>query len=166
METIERLNKIEGQKVSAFLSGRMYYFRYLAEPTNAYFDRFPLIFVTKKRGRLLEGINFHYINLKYRTELFELMRPFFDTDEIEENTRLRVKSFRKLILESRKFRHARVALHRYKIENVRSKIIMLSPASWNSVILEDAEKFVTGAGGRMNVKKVFRDSLIKSKGKK
>ena len=166
METIEKLNKIEGQKVSAFLSGRMYYFRYLAEPTNVYFDRFPLIFVTKKRGRLLEGINFHYINLKYRTQLFELMRPFFDTDEIEENTRLRVKSFRKIILESTKFRHAKVALHRYRIENVRSKILMLSPSSWDSVILKESERFVSGTGKTMNSKIIFRESLIKSRGKK
>ena len=166
MATKARLKTIEGTQVYNFLAGNMYYFRYLAEPTNVYFDRFPLIFVTKRRGRLIEGINFHYINLKHRTELFELMKPFFDSDEIEEDTRLRVKSFRKMILESRKFRHARVAFHRYSLDNVRSKIIKISPIIWDNIILEQAEKFVTGAGGRMNSEKVFRESLIKSRGRR
>jgi len=158
-----KLKTIEGKQVSTFLSGNMYYFRYLAEPTNVYFDRFPLIFVIRKRGRLIEGINFHYINYKYRTQLFEEMKVFFDEAEITEDTRLRVKSFRQILLTARKYKFAKVALHKYNMNSVRSKIIKISPTVWDRVILEDAEKFVTGSGGRMNSEKVFRESLIKSR---
>ena len=61
MGTIIQLNKVEGERANVILSGQMYYFKYIAEPTNIYYDRFPLVFIIRKRGRLLEGINFHYM---------------------------------------------------------------------------------------------------------
>ena len=141
MITTTKLNIIEGERVNRILSGNMYYFKYLAEPTNPYYDRFPLIFVVKKRGQLFEGINFHYMHLKYRTQLLDDIRPFFDEKDLSVDTRLRVKAFRQIILTSRKYRFARAVYHRYRQENIRSKIIKISPLSWDTAILEEAEKF-------------------------
>jgi hypothetical protein len=160
-----QLNTIEGERANFILSGQMYYFRYLAEPTNLYYDRFPLIFVIRKRGRLLEGINFHYMHMKYRTDLLDNMKPFFDEDVLSEDTRLRVKTFRQLILTTRKFRFAKETIHRYRMENIRSKIIRISPTSWHTAILEDAEKFITPTGGKKESQKVYRETLLKTRGK-
>ena len=165
MGTIIKLNTIEGQRANVILSGNMYYFKYLAEPTNIYYDRFPLIFVVRKRGRLLEGINFHYMQMKYRTELLDTMTPFFDEDELSEDTRLRVKTFRQIVLTARKFRFAKASYHRYRLENIRSKIIKISPTSWHSAILEEAEKFVTSTGGKKITQKVHRETLLKTRGR-
>ena len=165
MGTIIQLNTIEGERANRILSGQMYYFKYLAEPTNIYYDRFPLVFVVKKRGQLFEGINFHYMHMKYRTQVLDDMKPFFDSDEITEDTRLRVKAYRQIILNSKKYRFARATYHRYRMENIRSKIIKISPTSWNTAILEEAEKFVMGAGGKKESQRVFRETLLKTKGK-
>ena len=165
MGTIIQLNTIEGERSNVILSGQMYYFKYIAEPINIYYDKFPLIFVIRKRGRLIEGINFHYMAIKYRTRLLEDTKPFFDSDEITEDTRLRVKAYRQIILTTRKYRFARAAIHRYRMENIRSKIIRISPTSWNTAVLQKAEKFVMGAGGKKESQRVFRETLLKTKGK-
>ena len=77
----------------------------------------------------------------------------------------RVKTFRQLILTTRKFRFAKAVLHRYRLENIRSKIIKISPTSWNTAILEEAEKFVMGVGGKKPSLKVYRETLLKTRGK-
>ena len=163
MATTAKLNIIEGQKVSTLFSGNMYFYKYKAEPTEILYDRFPLIFMIRKKGQVFEGINFHYIPVKWRMPLFEDMRKFFDSDKIQEDTRLRVRSFRKIILTNMKYRFAKVAIHRYRTENIRSKVLKIPPAEWEKTILQPAEFFIAGTGKRINKKKVFLESLIKSR---
>lgn len=163
---IEKLNKMRGQQVSKIISGNMYFYKYLAEPTNILFDRFPLIFMIRKKGLLFEGINFHYIPVKWRMPLFEDMKTFFDSDEIQDDTRLRVRAFRNLIMTNRKYRFAKIALHRYKKNHIRSKILMIPPSEWEHAILQPAEMFVTGNLQKLNTKIIHRESLIKSRKRK
>jgi len=163
MATTAKLNIIEGTQVSALYSGNMYFYKYKAEPTNILYDRFPLIFMIRKRGQLFEGINFHYIPVKWRMPLFEDMRRFFDSDELQEDTRLRVRAFRKIILTNMKYRFAKVAIHRYRRENIRSKVLRIPPTEWEKTILQPAEMFIADTGKRINKKKVFLESLIKSR---
>ena len=163
MATTAKLNIIEGIQVSSLISGNMYFYKYLAEPTNILYDRFPLIFMIRKKGQVFEGINFHYIPVKWRIPLFEDMKIFFDSDEIADDTRLRVKAFRNLIMSNRKYRFAKVALHRYRRENIRSKVLMIPPKEWEKTILQPAEKFVSGNLQKLNTKIIHRESLIKSR---
>ena len=161
-----KLNIIEGIQVSSLISGNMYFYKYLAEPTNILFDRFPLIFMIRKKGMLFEGINFHYIPVKWRMPLFEDMKIFFDSDEIEDDTRLRVKAFRNLIMTNRKYRFAKIALHRYRKNHIRSKMIMIPPTEWQKAILQPAEKFVTGNLQKLSTRMIYRESLIRSRKRK
>ena len=161
-----KLNIIEGIQVSSLISGNMYFYKYLAEPTNILFDRFPLIFMIRKKGLLFEGINFHYIPVKWRMPLFEDMKIFFDSDEIEDDTRLRVKAFRNLIMTNRKYRFAKIALHRYRKSHIRSKMIMIPPTEWQKAILQPAEKFVTGNLQKLSTRMIYRESLIRSRKRK
>ena len=161
-----KLNIIEGIQVSSLISGNMYFYKYLAEPTNILFDRFPLIFMIRKKGMLFEGINFHYIPVKWRMPLFEDMKIFFDSDEIEDDTRLRVKAFRNLIMTNRKYRFAKIALHRYRKSHIRSKMIMIPPTEWQKAILQPAEKFVTGNLQKLSKRMIHKESLIRSRKRK
>tara|TARA_B110000438_G_C15438835_1_gene489476 strand:- start:114 stop:614 length:501 start_codon:yes stop_codon:yes gene_type:complete len=161
-----KLNIIEGIQVSSLISGNMYFYKYLAEPTNILFDRFPLIFMIRKKGMLFEGINFHYIPVKWRMPLFEDMKIFFDSDEIEDDTRLRVKAFRNLIMTNRKYRFAKIALHRYRKNHIRSKMIMIPPTEWQKAILQPAEKFVTGNLQKLSKRMIHKESLIRSRKRK
>ena len=163
MATKAKLNIIEGYRASSLVSGNMYFYKYQAEPTNILFDRFPLIFMIRKRGTLFEGINFHYIPVKWRMPLFEDMRKFFDSDEIADDTRLRVRAFRKLIMTNRKYRFAKIGLHRYQRNNVRSRMILIPPTEWEKAILQPAEKFVTGNLQKLSTRIIHKESLIKSR---
>jgi len=116
----------------------------------------------RKRGMLWEGINFHYIPVKYRMPLFEDMKMYFDDDELQEDTRLRVRAFRYLILSSRKYRFAKIALHRYVQSGIRSKVLKIPATEWKNSIMEPAQRFVTGNLQVLNTKVVHRQSLIKS----
>ena len=163
MATTAKLNIIEGNQVTSLVSGNMYFYKYKAEPTEILYDRFPLIFMIRKKGMLFEGINFHYIPVKWRMPLFENMMKFFDTDEMEADTRLRVRAFRNIILTNMKYRFAKIAIHRYQMNNIRSKVLRIPPKEWEKTILQPAEMFIADTGKRINKKKVFLESLIKSR---
>ena len=166
MATKAKLNIIEGNQVTSLVSGNMYFYKYQAEPTNILFDRFPLIFMIRKKGILFEGINFHYIPVKWRMPLFDNMKRFFDSDEIADDTRLRVRAFRNLIMTNHKYRFAKIALHRYRKNHIRSKMIMIPPTEWEKAILQPAERFVTGNLQKLSTRIIHRESLIKSRKRK
>jgi|TARA_B110000467_G_scaffold84151_1_gene75998 hypothetical protein len=166
MATTAKLNIIEGNQVTSLVSGNMYFYKYKAEPTEILYDRFPLIFMIRKKGMLFEGINFHYIPVKWRMPLFEDMKIFFDSDEIADDTRLRVRAFRNLIMSNRKYRFAKASLKRYKRENIRSKMIMIPPTEWEKAILQPAEMFIAGTGKRLNTKVIHRETLLRVRGKR
>jgi len=157
------LKTIEGKPTSTLVSGNMYFYQYIAEPTVAFYDAFPLIFMIRRKGTNFEGINFHYLSTERRLELFKLMKDFFSTDTVESDTRLLVKGFRRILLVSKAYRDAKVALHRYKFANIQSKIIMVEPKNWEYAIKEPVQKFFTNTGRKKASGSVWRKTLKQSK---
>ena len=135
------LRQIEGKTATKLISGKMYFYKYKATDTD-YYNMFPLIFMLRKRGDSFEGIDFHYLFPLQRTLLFERMKPFFSTPEITEDTILQVVSFRKIIHTLKRFKAAKVIFKKYKLKNVRSKIIEINPNDWLSTIKRPLEKFI------------------------
>jgi|TARA_B110000495_G_scaffold199231_1_gene212325 hypothetical protein len=90
-----RWSNVEGEQVSKLFFGNMYYFEYLADASEMYFDSFPLIFVMglpKRNGKgekYIEGINFHHYHPDERIALFRTMSKFFTnkivTDDDEDD---------------------------------------------------------------------------------
>lgn len=159
-----KLKTIEGITVTELRSGHMYFYRYRAEPTVPVYDEFPLIFMIRKRGVLIEGINFHYMDIKRRMNLLNEMKPFFNTKNlVESDTRLLVRRFRSLLLVSRKLRDAKIALHRYRIPNMISKVIRVKPENWEFAIKEPVQKFISSSGGRKASAGIWRKTLRQSK---
>ena len=78
----QKLYITEGERVTFMFPGQLYYFKYEAEPSVPYYDRFPLVFLLRKKGRLLEGFNFHYMKILNRLVLLERMQPFFEDEDI------------------------------------------------------------------------------------
>ena len=134
--------KVKGEKASLLMPGKMYFYKYEAFDTE-YYNKFPLIFLLRKRGDSFEGIDFHYLFPLQRTLLFERMKPFFSTGEITEDTILQTVGFRKIIHTLKIFKAAKVIFKKYKLKNVRSKIIEINPNDWLSTIKRPVEKFIT-----------------------
>ena len=159
-----KLKTIEGVSVNGLLSGHMYFYRYRAEPAVPIYDEFPLIFMIRKRGVVIEGINFHYMGIERRTNLLNEMKPFFSKKNlIESDTRLIVRRFRDLLLVSRKLRDAKIALHRYRIPNIISKVIRVEPSNWEYAIKQPVQKFITSSGSKKASGSVWRKTLRQSK---
>ncbi|MBT4654929.1 MAG: hypothetical protein HOB59_03520 [Gammaproteobacteria bacterium] len=93
-----RWSNVDGVQVSKLFFGNMYYFEYLADVSEIYFDSFPLIFVmglpksNDKGKKYVEGINFHHFHPRERISLFRTMSRFFTnniiTDEDEDDNDL------------------------------------------------------------------------------
>lgn len=159
-----KLKSIEGTIVTRLYSGNMYFYRYTAEQNGTFNDTYPLIFMIRKKGSLIEGINFHYMGIERREDLFNEMKPFFSTELIESDTRLLVRRFRNLLLVSRNLKDAKIALHRYKISNISSKVIMVEPKNWEFAIREPVEKFITNTGGKKTSRSIWKETRRKSRG--
>ena len=151
------LREIQGETTSRLLSGKMYLYKYQAE--SGLYNKFPLIFMLRKRGSLFEGIDFHYIDLGRRIELYENMKPFFSTKGITKKTILFAKKFRTIMQRSKKFRGALVSFRRYKKENIKSKIIEISPNDWLTALQQPAEMFVTVEGKKINSMNIWKETL-------
>lgn len=93
-----------------------------------------------------------------------------EMDELEEamkkipdDTVLRAREFKKILFASRKYRLARVAFHRYSLDNIKSKIIKILPKQWYDAIIETPQRFFTGEGAKIKGERIWRESLIKSR---
>ena len=151
------LRYIQGKTTTKLISGKMYLYRYQAE--SKYYNKFPLIFMLRKKGDLFEGIDFHYIDLGRRIELYENMKPFFSTKGITEKTILFVKKFRTIMHRSKSFRGAVVSFRKYKKENIKSKIIEVSPNNWLTALRQPAEMFVTSEGKIIRSTNIWKETL-------
>ena len=152
------LRKIKGKITSQLISGKMYFYKYKATETE-YYNKFPLIFMLRKRGNLFEGIDFHYLDLKRRIELFENMKPYFSTEDVEEKTVLFVRKFRTIIQRSKIFRSAKVSFRKYKKENIKSTIIEINPNDWLLSLQQPAEMFITSEGKKIKSMSVWKKTL-------
>ena len=152
------LRKIKGKITSQLISGKMYFYKYKATDTD-YYNMFPLIFMLRKRGNLFEGIDFHYLDLKRRIELFENMKPYFSTEDVEEKTVLFVRKFRTIIQRSKIFKSAKVSFRKYKKENIKSTIIEINPNDWLLSLQQPAEMFITSKGNRITSMSVWKETL-------
>ena len=151
--------KTYGVQTARMLSGNMYFYRYSAEDGNEFYDAFPLIFMLRKRGNIFEGINFHYLNLTRRRELFDQVIKFMDTPSIEENSRILVKSYRKIIMMSRSYILGKITLHRYKRSNITSRITRISPENWSDAISSPSERFLIPNGGILSSSRIWRKTF-------
>ena len=174
-----RFSKVTGRTAGTLLLGNMYMFEYLAERTNVYFDAFPLVFVLKRKRtsegglKYFEGLNFHILSVERRLALFKMMDRFFSTEifddrgnmvkEIQEDTFLLAREFRRFILVSKKFRDAKVAIRRYNFSNVQTQLLKVHPKDWLTVLQETPERFFTGSYGKVKGIKVWRESFIRSR---
>ena len=136
------LKKVKGKKASLLMPGKMYFYKYEAFDTE-YYNKFPLIFLLRKRGDSFEGMDFHYLFPLQRILLYNRMKPFFSTPEITEDTVLQAVIFRKIMHTIKRFKAASIIFKKYKRKNVRSKIIEINPNDWLSTIKRPVEKFIT-----------------------
>ncbi len=112
------LRKVQGKQAPRVELGRMYFFRYIPKDLDTlggtYYDRYPMVFVTKRRKDYFEGINYHHLLIKRRIFLFETMTKYFTDNPIEEDTTLFWRKFRRVIFKLRTLKAGEVSFRKYK----------------------------------------------------
>ena len=111
----------QGKATATPKFGIMNLFGYRAKTYGAplpYYDRFPLIIPTDKRGGRFWGINFHYLPYGLRVQLFRRMLSFASDNNFDEKTTINV-SFRQIA----GIRAVRPSIKSYLFSQVRSAFL-------------------------------------------
>ena len=120
----------------------MYHYRYKAFTKNIRYDEYPLIFMIRKRSTYFDGINFNYLNLGKRLQLLNFLKGYITTVSLTENTFLLVKAMKHTLMTSPRLNYAIKSLHRYRITNIKSSVLKISPMNWQNAITKSMGKFV------------------------
>ncbi len=129
------------RKVPKVEIGKMYHFVY--DPKHKkrlpYYDTFPLIFVIKFYRDGFLGLNFHYVEPKFRAIILDNLLDLASNKKFNEKTKLRITYG---IMESlSKFNYIRPCLKRYLFNHVRSEYIKIESHEWHIAIFLDTAKF-------------------------
>tara|TARA_B100000470_G_scaffold221434_1_gene211792 strand:+ start:137 stop:634 length:498 start_codon:yes stop_codon:yes gene_type:complete len=162
----DTIKDISGTRITRVYSAKFYFFKYITETNIEYFDIFPLILSLGKIGKVITGLNFHYLPPKMRIPLLNQMMKL-KPDMIQSPVAF-AKHFKKLVWAQRKWRPAQTCFKRYVLEDIRGgKILRIERPDWEKVMMQEkVEKFVSGQNQRVNIKKVWRDSIRKIRGMK
>ena len=82
-------------------------------------------------------------------------------NKIPDDTVLRAREYRNLVMVSRKFRAAKVAYRRYSVDKIRSKIIRVEPKQWYTAVVERSQRFFTKDFAKIKGQRVWQETLIK-----
>ena len=153
------IKTIQGDVIRRILSAKFYFFKYITEKPNVYYNMYPLVFsLGKVNSNLFQGIDFHYLPPKQRTALLEDLRNI--TPSLVKSPVRFAAEFRKLMVKVRKYRPAKVAFKRYNIESIiAGKIIRIKPEDWDEAIQEPVERFINPKGQKVSSKKIWKEML-------
>jgi hypothetical protein len=103
------------------------------------YDRFPMIFVLEFRRQSFLGINLHYLPLTMRARLFNELTILLNTQNINENTRLRLSY--QIIKNATKFHNALPLIREYDNKYVRSRLLEVHARDWEIALFLPADQF-------------------------
>ena len=154
------IKTIKGDVIRRILSAKFYFFKYITEKPNEFYNMYPLVFsLGKVNKNLFQGIDFHYIAPKQRIVLLEDLRNI--TPSLVKSPVRFAAEFRKLMVKVRKYKLAKVAFKRYNIDSIiAGKIIRIKPEDWDQAILEPVERFINYQGNKISSKKIWKETLI------
>jgi len=138
---ITSLREVKGKPVGRVQLGRMYFFKYIPQSPDDYYDMYPLVFVVRRKNAFFDGINYHHLGLKRRMFLYDNMRSFFSDNPLEDDSGLLYKTFRRQLFNKKKLKAAEVSFRQYRVMRVRSKLIEIDPLDWERTLLISSELF-------------------------
>jgi hypothetical protein len=162
---ITSLREVKGKPVGRVQLGRMYFFKYIPQSPDDYYDMYPLVFVVRRKNAFFDGINYHHLGLKRRMFLYDNMRSFFSDNPLEDDSGLLYKTFRRQLFNKKKLKAAEVSFRQYRVMRVRSKLIEIDPLDWERTLLISSELFKSAKRKKLVSNPIWKmnERLIKSK---
>jgi len=158
MNEIRRMILNDRSRISnRMFIGKMYFFFYndpIYKTTLPYYDTFPLFLLLRRKGKLMFGLNLHYLSPPRRIVEFLKMMRYTTNQRFDTTTRINLPY--KNIKKSKNWRMLIPTLRQYRIDRVQGKIINVPSQDWPIAINLPVERFKkTSRGG------IWRQSLSK-----
>jgi hypothetical protein len=116
---------------SHIIPGHLYFFLY--EPENVktlpYYDRFPFVLVTDKRGDSFTGLNFHYLDYYWRAWLFDNLYESRRRDP--DPLRVQLPFSYRILSQTTKYKQFRPCYKRYLFKQLRSPLLQVGETEWD-----------------------------------
>lgn len=154
------------------LIGRLYYFKYQAEmpgdPELPVYDAFPMIFIfntgkSEEGNSLVWGLNLHYLQPREKSILLLKLLKLKNNKTWSHRTKLKLSW--ELIKAHVDHKLYKRAVHAYRVDRMKSRLIEILPLDWEICIHLQLQKFVHVDGKTVyssDVRKAHRD---RSRGK-
>ena len=133
------------------LLGNMYFFFYepQGKDTLPYWDAFPLVIPIELTQDGFLGINFHYLDWRYRAflmdRILELEREEPDPQDTEPQSQSGKLDWRKIRYERlsalNRYKYFKPCLKHYKFTNMRSRMIQVEKTEWDIALFLPLERF-------------------------
>lgn len=81
--------------------------------------------------------------------------------KIPEDTFLKAREYRNIIMISRKHRAGKLAWRRYSAKKIISKVVRVPPSKWYEAVVERSQRFFTSNMGKIKGQRVWKEQLIK-----
>ena len=122
------------RKNNRFILGGLYHFYYdpKGKADMPYYDRFPLVLALEKYNDGFLGLNLHYLPIKYRVAFLDKLLDFAILNDDNEIKRMRVTY--DILNASRRFREFKPCIKRYLHGHIKSKILTIQPAEWETAL--------------------------------
>lgn len=140
-------------QVERWTIGKLYTFNYDPKHKDKlpYYDAFPMTMVVGPAKGGFYGINFHYLPLKLRAELFDALMEISDNDRLDDMTKIKLSY--SILAGTQKMRAFAPCFKHYLTSQLGSRLTMIPATEWKIAIFLPTQQFV-GA----NAKKVWADS--------
>lgn len=154
--------------------GKLYLFEYEAQEAgdaeSGLYDRYPMVFFfnvskTKEGKTVLWGLNMHYLEPRYKAVLYKELMKLKTTKGWTPKTKLKAQwDLIKTVCQSRL---AERAVHAYRVDRVKSRMIEIPASDWivavflQLAVFIKAEDHTVGLSASDNRKSVTRKSRLK-----
>lgn len=147
------IKKLNNQAVNTIRPGRLYLYGYdpKLKKTLPYYDMFPIVFPFAKTPNGFMGINMHYLPLSLRAKLMDSLMTLVNNDKEDETTKLRLSY--DILNSAARFKYFKPCVKQYLNSHVRTRLIEITPAQWDTAIFLPLQRFVKASN-----EKVWKDS--------
>jgi hypothetical protein len=143
----------QGRTTNKADPGSMYLFSYdpKHKKTLPYYDRFPLIFPLGPARGGFYGINFHYLPLKLRARLMDMLYQVATDKKYDANTKLRLNY--QVLKNIARVPYYKPTVKHYLNKHIKSNFIKVFAAEWDIALFLDCARFE-----KASQQKVWQDS--------
>lgn len=117
----------------------MFYYNPKYKATLPFYDVFPVMFPFAKEGKLIKGINLHYLHPVPRARLMDVLYDIASSPKMTDKTKLRLNW--QVLKNSAASDLVKPCVKSYLSNHLRSRFLLISPKEWDIAAFLPVEQF-------------------------